>query len=126
MPRDIAPLTRALDDATRGEQRDVYGLLAAWDQSIETATDRGGWSRFQEIVRQYLEEVIDVVDAAATTDGVDWGFLQQLLQHRSELVLSIVVVSKALHGGTLLVEFTRSLGRFAGGFQPVHGVTIPL
>jgi hypothetical protein len=29
MPRDIAPLTRALDDATRGEQGDVCGLLAA-------------------------------------------------------------------------------------------------
>ena len=60
MPRDIAPLTRALDDATRGEQRDVYGLLAAWDQSIETATNRGEWSRFQlpllalTTVRQFL------------------------------------------------------------------------
>jgi len=80
MPRDIAPLTRALDDATPGEQRDVYGLLAAWDQSIETALDRGGGSRFREIVRQYLDEVIDVVDAAATTDRIDWGFLQECIE----------------------------------------------
>jgi len=46
MPRDIVPLTRALDDATLGNQTDVYGLLAAWNQSIETALDRGGGSRF--------------------------------------------------------------------------------
>lgn len=77
MPRDIAPLTRALDDATPGEQDDVYGLLTAWNQSIETALDRGGWNRFREITRQYLEEVICVVDDAATTDGVDWGFLRE-------------------------------------------------
>jgi hypothetical protein len=80
MPRDIAPLTRALDDATLGEQRDVYGLLAAWDQSVETALDRGGWSRLQEIRGQYLEEVIDVVDTAAMADGVDWGFLQECVE----------------------------------------------
>ncbi|MDL0135819.1 hypothetical protein PNP85_10420 [Halobacterium salinarum] len=80
MPRDIAPLTRALDDATPGDKSDVYGLLAAWNQSIETALDRGGGSRFQEVVHQSLEEVIDLVDAAATTDGVDWGFLHECVE----------------------------------------------
>jgi len=34
MPRDSAPLTSALDDARPGEPRDVYSVLAAWDQSI--------------------------------------------------------------------------------------------
>jgi hypothetical protein len=77
MPRDIEPLTRALDDVTPGEQDDVYGLLAAWNKSIETALDRGGGSRFQEVMRQYHEEVIDVVDTATTSDGIDWDFLQE-------------------------------------------------
>lgn len=77
MPRDIAPLTDALADTTAGEQRAVYGLLAAWDQSIETALDRRGGGRFQEIIGQYLDDVIALVDAAATTDGIDWAFLQE-------------------------------------------------
>lgn len=77
MPRDIAPLTRALDSATLGDQSEVYGLLAAWNQSIETALDRGGGSRFQEVMSQYLEEVIDVVDAAATDGRIGWEFLQE-------------------------------------------------
>lgn len=76
MPRDIAALTRALEDTTLGYQRDVYGLLAAWNQSIETALERGGGSRFREVMGQYLEEVIDLVDAAATNDGIDWTFLE--------------------------------------------------
>jgi hypothetical protein len=50
MPRDIAPLTNALDETTPGNQTDVYTLLAAWDTSIEAALERGGeigsgWSR---------------------------------------------------------------------------------
>ena len=77
MPRDIAPLTSTLEDATPGEQSDVYSLLAAWNQSIETALDRGGWSRLQEIRGQYLEEVIDLVDTAATADEIDWDFLEE-------------------------------------------------
>lgn len=77
MPRDIAPLTRALDNATLGDQSEVYGLLAAWNQSIETALDHGGGSRFQEVMSQYLEEVIDVVDAAATDGRIGWEFLQE-------------------------------------------------
>ena len=76
MPRDIAPVTRALDHATFGTQTDVYGVLASWNQSIETALDRGGGSRFREVMGQYLEEMIDVVDAAATNEGIDWEFLQ--------------------------------------------------
>lgn len=99
MTRDIAPLTRALDDATPGGQSDVYGLLAAWDQSIETALNRGGGSRFREVTSQYLEDVIGVVDAAATTDGIDWAFLQDCVNayppgvgdHHSSSVLANVV-----------------------------------
>ena len=79
MPRDIAPLTRALEDTTLGTQRDVYGLLAAWNQSIETVLDRGGGDRFREIMGQYLEEVIDLVDAAATSEGINWKFLQDCI-----------------------------------------------
>ncbi|EMA56009.1 hypothetical protein [Halococcus thailandensis] len=99
MPRDIAPLTRALDDATPGTQNDVYGVLAAWNQSIETALDRGGGSRFREIMGQYLEEVIGLVDAAATSEGIDWEFLQDCIDayppgvgdHRCSSVLANVV-----------------------------------
>ncbi|MDL0126651.1 hypothetical protein [Halobacterium salinarum] len=76
MPRDIAPLTRALEDTTPGDQRDVYSLLAAWNQSIETALERGGGSRFREVMGQYLEEVIDLIDAAATNDEIDWTLLE--------------------------------------------------
>lgn len=79
MPRDIAPLTSALEDATSSEQSDVYSLLAAWTQSIETALDRGGWSRLQEIRGQYLEDVIDFVDTAATAHGIDWTFLEECI-----------------------------------------------
>lgn len=77
MPRDVAPLRRALEDATPGERRDVYTLLAAWDQSLATALDRGGGSRFREVIRQFLEEVIDLVDTAAQNDGIDWAFLEE-------------------------------------------------
>lgn len=77
MPRDIAPLTSALEDATPGEPSGVYSLLAAWNQSVETALDRGGWSRLQEIRGQYLEELIDFVDTTATVDGIDWAFLEE-------------------------------------------------
>lgn len=75
MTRDIAPLTRALDDATFGTQNDVYGVLAAWNQSIDTVLNRGDGSRFREVMGQYLEDVLDLVDAAATNDSIDWGFL---------------------------------------------------
>lgn len=71
MPRDVAPLMSALEDATPGKPTDGYGLLAAWDQSIETALDRGGGSRFREVTGQYLQEVIDHVDDAATAHGID-------------------------------------------------------
>ncbi|SDD80707.1 hypothetical protein [Natrinema hispanicum] len=77
MPRDIDPLTSALEYATPGKQSDVYSLLAAWNQSIQTALDRGGWSRLQEIRDQYLEGVIDLFDTAATADGIDWTFLEE-------------------------------------------------
>ncbi len=80
MPRDIAPLTNKLADATPGEQSDVYSLLAAWDQSIKTALDRGGGSRFQEVMRRYLEDIIDLVDAAATVDGIEWAFLEECVE----------------------------------------------
>lgn len=72
-------MTSALEDVTPGKPTDVYGLLAAWDQSIETALDRGGGSRFREVTGQYLEEVIDLVDVAATVDEIDWAFLQECI-----------------------------------------------
>ena len=99
MARDIAPVTNALEDATSGEQSDVHSLLAAWDQSVETAIDRGGWSRLQEIREQYLEEVIDLVDTATTIDGIDWAFLQECVDayppgvgnhHCSSILVNIV------------------------------------
>ncbi|MFB6298180.1 MAG: helix-hairpin-helix domain-containing protein [Salinirussus sp.] len=74
MPRDIAPLTRALDAATRGSQADVYQLLAAWNASIE-ATLEIGPGRTESVMRQYYEEVLSLTDAAATRDGIDWEFL---------------------------------------------------
>ncbi|MFC4988891.1 hypothetical protein [Saliphagus infecundisoli] len=101
MPRDSTPLTRALDDATRGNQHDVYGVLAAWDQSIETALERGGGTRFREVMRQYLDEVIDLVDAAVATEaeGIDWECLQECVDtyppgvgdhHCSSVVANVV------------------------------------
>lgn len=77
MPRDIAPLTNALEKTTPGTQNAVYSLLAAWDTSIEAALERGGGSRFREVMTQYLPQVIELVDAAATNEGIDWSFLQE-------------------------------------------------
>jgi len=76
MPRDIAPLRQALERTTPGEQDDVYALLVAWDKSIENALERGGGSRFREVMNQYHERVIDLVDVAATNGETDWAFLQ--------------------------------------------------
>lgn len=76
MPRDIAPLTNSLEDVTPGSQTDVYSLLAAWDKSIEATVKRGGGSRFREVMFQYHDDVIDLVDTAATEDGIDWAFLE--------------------------------------------------
>lgn len=82
MPRDITPLTTALEETTRGNQTDVYTLLAAWDKSIETALDRGGGDRFRTVTRQYLPRVIDLVDTAAVEENqdIDWPFLQECVE----------------------------------------------
>jgi hypothetical protein len=77
MPRDIARLTNALEQTTPGTQTAVYSLLAAWDTSIETALDRGGGSRFRDVMTQYLPQVIERVDTAATNEGIDWAFLEE-------------------------------------------------
>lgn len=77
MPRDIVPLTNALEETTPGTQHAVYSLLAAWDTSIEAALERGGGSRFREVMKQYLPQVIERVDTAATNEGIDWSFLQE-------------------------------------------------
>jgi|AntDeeMinimDraft_4_1070355.scaffolds.fasta_scaffold02151_5 hypothetical protein len=76
MPRDITPLTNALDETTPGNQNDIYALLAAWNKSIEAALERGGGSRFREVMKQYHARVIDLVDVAATNEGIDWAFLK--------------------------------------------------
>lgn len=68
MPRDIAPLTNSLEESTPGMQNAVYSLLAAWDTSIEAALERGGGSRFREVMMQYLQQVVELVDTAATND----------------------------------------------------------
>lgn len=79
MPRDITPLTNLLEELTTGSQTDVYSLLAVWDKSIEATLERGGGSRFREVMFQYLDDVIGLVDTAATNDGVDWAFLQDCI-----------------------------------------------
>lgn len=88
MPRDIAPLTRALDETTSGDQHDIYTLLAAWNRSIENAIDHGGWDRGRQVYNQFLDDVIDLVDSAAIdsldgaddthdSDAIDWAFLEE-------------------------------------------------
>jgi hypothetical protein len=100
MPHDIAPLGQALERVTHGEQADVYGLLVAWDQSIANTLDRDDrGSRFREVMSQYHERVIDLVDAAATNAGINWPFLQDCVEayppgigdHHCSSVLSNVV-----------------------------------
>jgi len=76
MPRDITSLRQALERTTPGEQDDVYALLAAWDKSIGNTLERGGGSRFREVMNQYHERVIDLVDVAARNGETDWAFLQ--------------------------------------------------
>jgi hypothetical protein len=73
MPRDIAPLTNALEESTPGMQHDVYPLLPVWDKSIEATLERGGGSRFREVMKQYLPQVIDLVDTVATNEEIDWA-----------------------------------------------------
>jgi len=101
MAGDIAPLTNALEETTRGNQTDVYTLLAAWDKSIEAALERGGGSRFREVTKERRPKLIDIVDAAATDESgkVDWGFLQECTDayppgvddhHCSQVLASVV------------------------------------
>lgn len=71
MPRDIAPLTNTLDKTTPGNQNDIYTLLAAWNKSIKAVLERGGGSRFRDVMTQYLPQVIERVDAAATNERID-------------------------------------------------------
>lgn len=84
IPRDIVPLTNALDETASGNQNDVYSLLAAWDQSIKAALERGGGSRFREVTRERRPQVIDLVDTAAANGNgngeVDWLFLQECIE----------------------------------------------
>lgn len=99
MPRDIAPLTNALEESTPGTQHDVYPLLPAWDKSIEATLEHGGGSRFREVMKQYLPQVIDLVDTAATDGEIDWAFLEECVDayppsvgdHRCSSVLANVV-----------------------------------
>jgi len=75
MARDIAPLKQALDGATDGNQADIYTLLANWDTSMENALAQSG-DRFRDVFWNYLEETIELVDAAAVDGEPDWTFLQ--------------------------------------------------
>lgn len=80
MPRDVAPLTNALEETTPGNQNDMYTLLAAWYTSIKAVRERGSGSRFREIMIQYLSQVIERVDIAATNERIDWEFLQECVR----------------------------------------------
>jgi len=81
MSRDIAPLTNALDKTKPGNQNDVYTLLAAWNESIKAALERGGGDRFREVTRERRPQVIQLVDRAAADSGaVDWTFLQECVE----------------------------------------------
>lgn len=77
MPRDITPLTRALEQTTVGSETDVYTLLAGWNTAIENALESGGGGRFRTVMNQYHEDVIKVVDGTATTGGIDWEMLEE-------------------------------------------------
>lgn len=76
MPRDITPLTRALEQTTAGDQDDIYQLLAAWNTSLETAMETGV-GRTESVVQQYFEEVLSLIDAAAMGEEIDWEFLAE-------------------------------------------------
>lgn len=75
MARDIAPLEQALTDATEGTQADIYTLLASWDTSMANALEQSG-DRYRDVFWDYLDETIELVDAAAVDDEPDWAFLQ--------------------------------------------------
>jgi hypothetical protein len=75
MARDIAPLKQALDGATEGTQADIYTLLANWNTSMENALEQSG-DRFRDVFWDYLEDTIELVDAAAVDGEPDWAFLQ--------------------------------------------------
>jgi hypothetical protein len=76
MPRDVAPLTNALDETTPGNQSDIYQLLAAWNRSIEAALNVGP-GRTETVMKQYFEDVVSLVYTTATGDQIDWEFLAE-------------------------------------------------
>lgn len=100
MARDIAPLMNALDEATPGNQNDVYALLASWDQSIKAALERGGGDRYREVTKQRRPRVIQLVDDAASDGGdIDWAFIQECVEayppgeddhHCSQILANVV------------------------------------
>lgn len=75
MTRDISPLRQALDGAIEGDQADIYTLLANWNTSMANALEQSG-DRFRDVFWEYLEDTIELVDAAAVDDDPDWAFLQ--------------------------------------------------
>lgn len=75
MTRDISPLRRALNGAIEGDQADIYTLLANWNTVMANALEQSG-DRFRDVFWEYLEDTIELVDAAAVDDDPDWVFLQ--------------------------------------------------
>lgn len=75
MARDIEPLQQALDEATEGSQADIYTLLANWNTSMAHALEQSG-DRFRDVFWDYLEESVELIDAAAINVEPDWAFLQ--------------------------------------------------
>lgn len=76
MPRDTAPLEHALESATEGSQADIYTLLANWNTTLANALEQSG-DRFRDVFWEYLEDTIELVDAAAVDEDPDWAFLQE-------------------------------------------------
>jgi hypothetical protein len=69
-------LTRALEQTTAGDQDDIYQLLAAWNTSLEAAMETGV-GRTESVMKQYFEEVLSLIDAAAMGEEIDWEFLAE-------------------------------------------------
>ena len=81
MSRDIAPLKNALDETNPENQSDVYTLLAAWNESIRAALERGGGDRFREVTSKRRPRVIQLVDRATADSGaLDWTCLQECVE----------------------------------------------
>jgi len=75
VPRDVAPLTNALDAVTPGDRQDIYTLLAAWDQSIDAAVAVSG-NRFRSVMHRYFGAITFEADSGWAREpaaAYGWG-----------------------------------------------------